>query len=135
MLRAQLAAHIEPVHVGEHQVEHQRIERFAREALEPRAAGSGDGNTKPRLAEVLGHHLGEPGIVFDQENAFGHASLGPPSGYRTIRTVRVAGLRRKLRLLSYDEAPKLSSAAQREPAGACWAAGRLEPPTDRNSVG
>ena len=35
-------------------------------------AGRGDGNAIPRLAEVVGDHLGKAGIVFDQEDSSGH---------------------------------------------------------------
>ncbi len=74
LFRAQLAAHLESVDVGQHQVEHQRVKRLMRKPLESGAASGLDRNAKPRLAEILGNHLGEPGIVFDQENALGHAS-------------------------------------------------------------
>jgi hypothetical protein len=45
---------------------------------------------------MVSEYLGEAGVVFDQENALGHASLKPPSGSRTVCTVCVAELRRKL---------------------------------------
>jgi hypothetical protein len=37
-----------------------------------RAAQRREGDSKARLAKILGEHLGEAGIVFDNQNALGH---------------------------------------------------------------
>ena len=45
------------------------LERLACQPLQPRPASRRDGDAEARLAEILGHHLGEAGIVLDQQDA------------------------------------------------------------------
>jgi len=86
--RTQPAADFQPVDVRQRQVEHQGVEGLACEALEPLVAGPGHGHAKARLAEIFRHHLGEAGVVLDQEDARAHArSLPIPAGASGGRAV------------------------------------------------
>ena len=73
--RADAAADLEPVHVRQHQVEDDRIERLARGHRDAGLAASGDAHAKSGLAEIAFHHLGEARIVFDQQDAVGHRAI------------------------------------------------------------
>ena len=73
--RADLAAHIEPVHVGQHQVEDDRVEGVARLQGEPGRAGPGALDAKSRPAEIVADHLGKAGVVLDQQDAVGHRRI------------------------------------------------------------
>ena len=70
---AQLAAQVEAVAVGQHQVEHQRVEAGAGEARRGRPASEPAVSTsKPALAEVVAHHRREARVVVDQQQAWRH---------------------------------------------------------------
>ena len=74
--RADAAADLEPVHVGQHQVEDDGIERLARltARCRPRRVPAMR-HAKARLAEIVLHHLGEARVVFDQQDAVGHHGI------------------------------------------------------------
>jgi hypothetical protein len=63
------AADLEPVHVGQHQVEDQRVERIAAGARDAGAAGRRMGHAESGLAEIARDHLGEAKVVLDQQDA------------------------------------------------------------------
>ena len=70
--RADTAADLKPIHVGQHQVENDRIERLARVHGDAGLAASRHAHGKSGVAEIALHHLGEFWIVFDQQDAVGH---------------------------------------------------------------
>ena len=63
--RAELPAHLEAVHVGQHEVEHQRVVGLGGQTREPGPAVPRDRHREARLAEILGDHLGEAAVVLD----------------------------------------------------------------------
>ena len=69
-LRAQRAADIETVDIGQGQIEDDRIVVGARTPRECDVAVRGDGNAKTGLAQILAQHRGEARVVFDQEQMF-----------------------------------------------------------------
>jgi hypothetical protein len=73
------AAHLEAVHVGQHQVQDDRIESLAGLQGETGRAVLGPFDAKSRPAEIVTDHLGKAGIVFDQQNAFGHPRILAPA--------------------------------------------------------
>ena len=75
---AQAAAEIEPVGIGQHEVEDDRVEGLALELGLAVAAGAGDGHAKARPAEIVRNHPGEAVVVVDHQDALGHwLSIGP----------------------------------------------------------
>jgi hypothetical protein len=71
--RAQLAADIQTIHVGQRQIQHDGRVIGIRQLFERRGAVARDRNAESRLAEIFAQHLGKADIVFDQHYAFGHA--------------------------------------------------------------
>ena len=72
---ADAAADFEPVGVGQHQVEHQRVELLALQPLLALARGRRRGNAKARGAEIVADHAGEALVVVDDEDAAGHGAI------------------------------------------------------------
>ena len=70
--RAQAAADIEPVAVGQHQVEDNRVKRLALQESLALACGAGGRQTKAHPAEIVGDHPGEAAVVVDHQDALGH---------------------------------------------------------------
>ena len=66
---AQLAAEVEAVAVGQHQVEHERVEVLGREALASGAERAGGGDVEAGIAQVVAHHGRQAGVVVDQQQS------------------------------------------------------------------
>ena len=66
---------LEAVHVREHQVQHDGVEGFARVQRQARGAGGRARHAEARPVEIVADHLGEAGVVFDQEDAVGHGAI------------------------------------------------------------
>ena len=69
------ATHLEAIEIGEHHVEDQGVDPAARGAREPARAVATRRHLETRRAEILGEHRGEALVVFDDQDALGHASL------------------------------------------------------------
>ena len=71
-------AHLQPVHVGQHQVQqHQIGHGFRRPCAQIGQAAVCVGlvrDINPGLAQILGHHLRQTGVVFDHQQAFNHGA-------------------------------------------------------------
>ena len=72
---ADLATDFEPVHVGQHQIEDERVEFLPAMQEETGPAGRRDRDGEAGLAEIVLDHLGEPGVVFDEEKAVAHGAI------------------------------------------------------------
>ena len=68
-LRAQAAAQIEAIGIRQHEIEDHRVEGFRCDQLHGTRAGAGARGAKARLAQVVGDHRGEAGIIFDEQDA------------------------------------------------------------------
>jgi hypothetical protein len=81
--RADAAAHVQAVHVGQHQVEDDQIGRIGLHAFQSAEAVSGVRKGKSRLDQVFADHPGQAAIVFDHQQAGTHgrsvirAGMGP----------------------------------------------------------
>src|SRR5262245_66003390 len=65
---------------------------------------------KARLAEIFAYHVGKPGIIFDQEDAFAHDC--PSTGVRQPRCQRAHhGLPNAIRSASFRRCSGLSTSA------------------------
>jgi hypothetical protein len=62
---ADAAADLEPVEIGQHEVEDQRVEPVAAGERDPGIAGRRMGDAESGLAEIARHHLGETLVVLD----------------------------------------------------------------------
>ena len=74
-LAAQLAAEVEAVAVGQHQVEDQRVEARRGEAAARLREAAGRLDLEAGAAEVLDQHRGQAGVVVDKKQARGHGEL------------------------------------------------------------
>jgi hypothetical protein len=75
---AQAAAEVEPVGVGQHEVEDHRVEALAPQPCLAVARRAGKGQAKARPAKIVGDHPGEAFVVIDHQDALGHPpSIGP----------------------------------------------------------
>src|SRR6185295_3326940 len=116
-LGPQAPAHLQAVDVGQREIEHEHVVGLASEALERGGAARHGGDVEARRAEVFGHHRGEAGIVFDQENSLGH--LVYYTGARSAPPVAVAleALRKALALLRREHLGRLRQGAAEAPRG------------------
>jgi hypothetical protein len=75
---AQPAAEIEPVGVGQHEIEDHRVEALTLQQRLALSRRAGCRQTKARPAEIVGDHPGEAAVVVDHQDALGHEpSIGP----------------------------------------------------------
>ena len=78
---AQLAAEVEAVAVGQHQVEHQRVVAARGAAARGRRPASRRSSTsKPARPQVVADHRGEAGVVVDQQQAWRHRAMDESPG-------------------------------------------------------
>ncbi len=89
---ADAAADFEPVGVGQHQVEHQRVELLALQPLLALARGRRGGDAKARVAEIVADHAGEALVVVDDENAAGHGVTIAARGPRVLEDCGAASM-------------------------------------------
>jgi hypothetical protein len=68
-LATQLAAQVEPVAVGQHQVEHQRVVRAGGQAFAAGGQRAGGVDLETGSAQVVAHHGRKAGVVIDQQQA------------------------------------------------------------------
>src|SRR5262249_35892022 len=75
------AAHIKAVDVGQREIENDAIEALARVARDAELAFGRNHDVKARLAEIALHHLGKARVIFDEQDAAGHADIltAPPA--------------------------------------------------------
>ena len=69
---AQLAAKIQAIAVGQHQVENQRVERFRGQALPARRKRPSRVDLEAGAAQVVAHHRGQTCVVIDQQQSCEH---------------------------------------------------------------
>src|SRR5262249_51145130 len=74
-LRPDAAAYIKTVDVGQREVEDDAIEALARVTRDAELALRRNRDVKSRLAEIALHHLGETRVVFNEQDATGHAVI------------------------------------------------------------
>jgi hypothetical protein len=76
--RACALADLQPVHAGQHHVQHQRIPRAVLlEQAQAGIAAGGMGDVVALIAQVHAQQVGDVGIVFNDQHAFGrHRQLG-----------------------------------------------------------
>jgi hypothetical protein len=93
---AHAAAHLQAIHVRQHQVEDDEVRhRAGARLLQPRQAAAriaGMAEPEARLPQVLADHLREPRVVFDHQNVLHGAMLMTgirPVGRRTADTRRL----------------------------------------------
>ena len=95
--RPDAATDLQAVDAGQHHVEQDDVEAAAAQRGQAALAVGGDGDLELVLAEVLGHHRAQTGVVLDEEHgrmARGHAATLPASlrdpplsvRARTVRT-------------------------------------------------
>ena len=83
----------------------------------PGAAVGGAGDAEARLAEIVADHLGEAGVVLDQQDAVGHGRILPAVPARQIAPDAIRGARRSC-AAARASAPRRR---RRAPArSACW---------------
>jgi hypothetical protein len=70
--RADLAADFEPVAIGQHHVEDDRVERFALDRRQALAAGEAAIDDETGRGQIVRHHGGQPCIVVDDEKPLRH---------------------------------------------------------------
>ena len=73
---AQLATQVQAVAIGQHQVEHERVEVFRREAFTTGRQRAGGLDLEARVAKIVAHHGRQAGIVIDQQQASAHGMCG-----------------------------------------------------------
>ena len=74
--KAQPLADVVAVHVGKHQIEHDHIELAGLGKVDPFGAGRGDGDAMIFGAKPAVDEVGDPRLVFDEEDVHFAASAG-----------------------------------------------------------
>jgi hypothetical protein len=69
---ADAAADVQPVHVGQHQVEDDQVGRLFLQTGQAAQAVGGVGKGKARLDQVFTDHPGQAAVVFDHQQAGAH---------------------------------------------------------------
>jgi hypothetical protein len=80
MRAAQAADHVEPVHIGQHHVEHDEIGPVPLRGLDRLAPAGGGEHIEPGVAKAGGQQLKDVGLVLDNEKP--GSRLGPPINRR-----------------------------------------------------
>ena len=70
-----LAADAEAIHIREHEIQHDGIERLTRVQRQARCPIRRARHAEARPVEIVADHLGKAGVVFDQEYAVGHGVI------------------------------------------------------------
>jgi hypothetical protein len=73
---AQLAAQVEPVAVGQHEVEQQGVERALVQQIATRRQRTRRRDVEAVGLQVVGHHRRQAGVVVDQQQARGRVRHG-----------------------------------------------------------
>ena len=69
---AYAAADFQTIAIRQHQVEDDGVDRLSPVQCKPARPAFCMNHVEARLAEVLAHHVGKTGIIFDQKNPLGH---------------------------------------------------------------
>ena len=77
---ARMRRHLQPIHVGQHQVQNDQIRHALAQALQSWRRRQPCSRSGPG-AQVLRHHLGQSGVVFNHQNMCAHGdSVGCTDG-------------------------------------------------------